>query len=229
MFLVGGPAFSGTTLLALMLNQGDLVCLDEPDFHKLKECHRSIPILRAMFSDCHFPDHPLRDLGYAEAVELIKEREDAITPRELGIKTCDEVFLAYAELYRQRGWPIIGIFRDIRDSLVRPAEEWITEQRLNYAYRMVWERRNEMDVWIRYENLIEDPAREISRVGSVLGRQLEVKRNWAASEVHPCMLKTERHQLLKVQRLSSARVGIWKMAGKRYSRDTRRTARMMGY
>ena len=32
MFLVGGPAFSGTILLALMLNQGDIVCLGEPDF-----------------------------------------------------------------------------------------------------------------------------------------------------------------------------------------------------
>ena len=31
MFLVGGPAFSGTTLLGHLLNQGDLVCLDEPD------------------------------------------------------------------------------------------------------------------------------------------------------------------------------------------------------
>ena len=47
MFLAGGPAFSGTTLLALLLNQGDLVCLDQPDFHKPEQRHRGIPILQS--------------------------------------------------------------------------------------------------------------------------------------------------------------------------------------
>ena len=58
MFLVGGPAFSGTTLLAHLLNQGDLVCLDEPDFHDPAQSHRGIPLLRTLFPDRSFPDPP---------------------------------------------------------------------------------------------------------------------------------------------------------------------------
>ena len=123
MFLVGGPAFSGTTLLALMLNQANIVCLDEPDFHSLSQCHRSIPVLRTMFPNTRFPDHPLRDLAFYEAVQLIHECESALGSYELGIKTCDRVFLEYAEVYRQRAWPVIGIFRDIRDALVRRLED----------------------------------------------------------------------------------------------------------
>jgi hypothetical protein len=35
MFLAGGPAFNLTRLLALLLNQGSLVCLDEPNFREV--------------------------------------------------------------------------------------------------------------------------------------------------------------------------------------------------
>lgn len=229
MFLVGGPAFSGTTLLALMLNQANIVCLDEPDFHSLSQCHRSIPVLRTMFPNTRFPDHPLRDLAFYEAVQLIHECESALGSYELGIKTCDRVFLEYAEVYRQRAWPVIGIFRDIRDALVRQLEDWVTEESLNQNYRLVWEHRDQFDVWLRYEDLINEPDRALARISAVLKRRLEVKRIWSERDVHLEMLKTERHQLLKEHRLSASRVGIWKSSGKRYSRKTHRTARAMGY
>jgi hypothetical protein len=48
-FLVGGPAFSGTTLLALLLNQPGVVCLDEPDFEKPAQAHRGLPVLQRRF------------------------------------------------------------------------------------------------------------------------------------------------------------------------------------
>jgi hypothetical protein len=229
MFLVGGPAFSGTTLLALMLNQANVVCLDEPDFHSLSQCHRSIPVLRSMFPGTQFPDHPKRELTYQEAVPLIESCQNALGSYELGIKTCDRVFLGYAEVYRRRGFPVIGIFRDIRDALVRRLEHWVSEDGLNRNYRLVWEHRNQFDVWLRYEDLISEPDREIARVSAALGRPLEVKRTWADSDVHLTMLKTERHQLLKENKLSASRVGVWKSSGKRFARETHRTAMIMGY
>ena len=58
MFLVGGPAFSGTTLLALLVSRGDLLCLDEPDFHDPKQSHRGIPYLQELFPDRLFPEPP---------------------------------------------------------------------------------------------------------------------------------------------------------------------------
>jgi hypothetical protein len=170
-FLVGGPAYSGTTLLALLLNQGDLVCLDEPDFHKLKQSHRSIPVLRTMFPDIHFPDPPTRDLEYHDAVRLMERCEIAIAPRRLGIKTCNLVSLNYADLFRARQLPVICIFRDIRDVLVRPLPPWVTEDRLNWVYRLVWHHREKFDVWLRYEDLISYPN----------GRSRESAPCWDAS------------------------------------------------
>ena len=229
MFLVGGPAFSGTTLLALMLNQANIICLDEPDFHSLSQCHRSIPLLSSMFPTTQFPDHPLRDLTYREATRLIEACEKALGSYELGIKTCDRVFLGYAEVYRQHGFPVIAIFRDIRDVMVRQLEHWVSEESLNRINRVIWEQRSEFDVWLRYEDLISEPDREIARVSAAIGRPLEVKRTWAESDVQPSMLKTERHQLLKGHKLSASRVGLWKSSGKRFSRETHRTATIMGY
>ena len=57
MFLIGGPAFSGTTLLSLLLNQGTTVCLDEPDFHNPEQGHRGIPFLQTLFPHKIFLDH----------------------------------------------------------------------------------------------------------------------------------------------------------------------------
>ena len=93
MFLVGGPAFSGTTLLAHLLNQGDLVCLDEPDFHDPEQSHRGIPLLRALFPDRSFPDPPGRPLDPEETFRFIERCDRAIPDRRLGVKTCDTVFL----------------------------------------------------------------------------------------------------------------------------------------
>jgi hypothetical protein len=229
MFLVGGPAYSGTTLLALMLNQANIVCLDEPDFHSVSQCHRSIPILRSMFPNIEFPDHPMRDLTYQEAVQLIEACEKALGSYQLGIKTCDRVFLEYAEVYRRRGVPVIGIFRDIRDVLVRQLPPWVSEESLNRINRIIWKRRNQFDIWLRYEDLISKPDREIARVSAAIGRPLEVKRTWAESDVQLTMLKSERHQLLKEHKLSSSRIGVWKSSGKKFARETHRTARIMGY
>jgi hypothetical protein len=229
MFLIGGPAFSGTTLLALMLNQGKLVCLDEPDFHDPSQCHRAIPFLRTLFPDRPFPPQPAGRLTYSEAVELIVECERALGSHELGIKTNDRVLLGYFEACRSRGFPTIVIFRDIRDALVRPLPDWLTESRLNAHYRALWERRGEFNEWLRYEDLIATPELVLAKVSAVLKQPLAVKRTWTESDVHFPMLKLDRHDLLKEHRLADSRVGIWRTAGKQYSSETIETAHIMGY
>jgi hypothetical protein len=113
-FLIGGPAFSGTTLLAHLLNQGSLLCLDEPDFHNPAQSHRGIPFLKELFPDKRFPERPQSALVYPEAVELIRECERVISPINLGMKTCDWIFMEYATIYKQSGYPVIAIVRDNR-------------------------------------------------------------------------------------------------------------------
>src|SRR5271170_2430652 len=229
MFLAGGPGLSGTTLLALMLNQGDIICLDEPDFHNPAQRHRGIPVLRSRFPGKAFPQAPERKLTYPEAVELILECEAAIGAHQLGIKTCDWTFFGYFEVCRRRGFPVIAIFRDLRDALVTPLVDGLTVAGLNRTNRLLWQCREQFSLWLRYEDLVAEPAREIGRIAAVLGRPLEVKRSWAPGDVPHTMLKLDRHQRLKEGRLSTSRVGIWRSSGKEFSAETHETARLTGY
>ena len=72
MFLIGGPAFSGTTLLTLLVNQDGLVCLDEPDFHNPEQSHRGIPFLKSLYPGKMFPAQPEQAIPYAEAIHRSK-------------------------------------------------------------------------------------------------------------------------------------------------------------
>ena len=228
-FLIGGPAFSGTTLLTLMLNQGDVVCLDEPDFHNPEQSHRAIPFLQELFPEKHFPKRPSQSLDYDEAVSLIQECEDAIAPLKLGIKTCDWTLMRYARVCKVRGYRTIAIIRDIRDALVRPLPEWVTEDSLNEAYRLIWNNLQTFDLCLRYEDLIANPAAEIAKVSALLGYEFRVMSEWEPEGVPVHMVKLDRHELLKTGRLSAGRVGVWKSSGKTFSKQTQETAQLMGY
>jgi hypothetical protein len=229
MFLIGGPAFSGTTLLSLLLNQGDLVCLDEPDFHNPRQSHRGIPVLRELFPGRPFPDPSDRELSWEEATHLIEECERAIRPRELGMKTCDRPFVRYAAVYRERGYPVICIVRDIRDALVGPLPEWESEAKLNGSYRLVWESARRADLIVRYEDLVADAEVVLAKISAVLRRSLEGPLEWTPDRVNVHMLKLDRHELLRSGRISSDRVGIWRRSSMTFSDETHETARMMGY
>lgn len=229
MFLIGGPAFSGTTLLTLLLNQGDLVCLDEPDFEKPEQSHRGIPLLRRLFPDRVFPDPPGRRLDDEETLRFTEDCARAIHPLRLGVKTCDHTFVSWARLYRQRGWPVIAIVRDIRDALVRELPEWVTEPSLNASYRLIWNEIESFDLWLRYEDLVADPESTLARVAPVLSCELRAPSSWGRDRVHPTMLKLERHELLESGRISRARVGLWRTSPRRFSAETHETAALMGY
>jgi hypothetical protein len=229
MFLVGGPAFSGTTLLALVLNQEGLLCLDEPDFHKPEQSHRGIPFLRERFPTAALPERPTVPLSHAAAVALAARCEVAIAPTRLGVKTCDEVFLGYAEAFRAWEFPVIAIFRDIRDALVRPLPPWVTEARLNHIYRHVWKQRATFNLWLRYEDLVQHPDAVMAELSRVLGRRLRVLDRWEPAAVPDAMLKLDRHELLRTGGVSASRIGVWRTAATPPSRETERTARLMGY
>lgn len=229
MLLVGGPAFSGTTLLSLMLNQGDLICMDEPDFHNPAQLHRSIGLLQARFPHLPFRQHPGHLLTFSEAATLAEDCERLIHPWQLGIKTCNSYYLGYYQIFSRRGWPVIAIFRDIRDALVRPLPDGFTESGLNDHYRLIWRHRVMFDLWLRYEDLIADMATAMSRISSVLGRRFSAKSTWKRSEVTPHLLKLDKHELLRTLRVSGSRVGIWPTSGKSFTRQSHETARIMGY
>lgn len=229
MFLIGGPRFSGTTLLTLLLNQGDLVCLDEPDFHDARQSHRGIPFLRQLFPDRAFPERPEGELSWEQATRLIEECERTIRPYELGMKTCDLFFVEYAAVYRGRGYPVVCIFRDIRDALVRPLPPWQSEETLNEAYRTVWEDASSADLVVRYEDLVADAEGVLAKVSAVLGHPLEVPLEWTPDRVNVHMLKNDRHELLRKGAISSDRIGIWRASGRSFTDETHETARMMGY
>lgn len=229
MFLVGGPAFSGTTLLALLLNQGSLVCLDEPDFHHPDRSERGIRFLKTVFPDRTFLEQTAVVLTYQEAMQTIRECERTISPFSLGVKECDWYFLDYAKVYKASAYPVIAIVRDIRDALVRPLPDWLTEAQLNERYRRVWESLDMFDLWLRYEDLVTIPERVMATVSQVLGHRLEALHGWHPSRVHPPMIKLDRHELLKSGRISTGRVGIWRASGKVFSNETLHTATMMGY
>ena len=229
MFLIGGPPFSGTTLLAFLLNQGELVCLDEPDFHDPKQSHRGISLLKKLFPEKVFPAEPGHSLTFEETMALIAQCEAAIAPRKLGIKTCNENFTELAKLYRKSGYPVIAVLRDIRDALVNPLPEWATEADLNFYYRHIWEHLELYDLWIRYENLVQEPEKQLEQIGRVLRYSLKFVDQWDSETVPKAMIKLPRHHLLQSGRISKDRIGIWKNSGKTFSEDSHITAARMGY
>ncbi len=230
MFLIGGPAYSGTTLLAHLLNQGTVVCLDEPDFHDPRQSHRGIPFLQELFPDKKFPERPEHVLAYGEAVSLIRECEEVMIPYRLGIKTCNQVFIEYAKVYKKLAYPVIAIVRDIRDALVRPLPEWIGgEEGLNKRYRLIWENLQLFAFWLRYEDLVLNPEPVMAKISEVLSYDFKVLYRWNTESVHHTMFKSDRHSLLKSQSISRSRIGIWKSLEKTFSEQTHKTAEIMGY
>jgi hypothetical protein len=229
MFLVGGPAFSGTTLLAHLLNQGDLVCLDEPDFHDPGQAHRGIPLLRTLFPDRSFPDPPARVLDPDETFGFIELCNRAMPDKRLGVKTCDWVFLGLAPLYRRAGHPVIAIVRDIRDALVRDLPEWLTEAELVQNYRTVWSEIDSFDVWVRYEELVADPGATLAKISPSLSRTLRAPREWDPESVHSEMVKLDRHRSLAGGLIVQDRVGIWRTTDRRLASESLETAALMGY
>lgn len=231
MFLLGGPAFSGKTLLALLLNQDGLVCLDEPDFHNPSQQHRGMPILRRLFPNANFPDGSEGELTHDEAVAFIRKCEDAILPYNLGMKTAGRTFIEYARIYKALGFPRIALVRDIRDVLAEaPLPDWVGgEKSLNAAYRAIWEHLHLVDLWIRYEDLVTNTEQVMERIAKVLGHDLTVLTTWSPDQVHHTMFKLDRHEMLRLGRISTAQVGIWRSSGRVFSDDTQTTAEMMGY
>lgn len=231
MFLLGGPAFSGKTLLAHLLNQGQVVCLDEPDFHDAGQRHRGIAFLRTLFPDRKFPHQPEGNLTWREGVALLEQCEEVIRPCTLGMKTAGRVFIEYAKIYRASDYPVIGMIRDIRDVLAEgPLPEWIDGERaLNDAFRVVWMNLHLCDLQIRYEEFVTKPGDVLERISMLIGRDLEPVANWNAASVHAPMFKLPRHDMLRDGKISSANVGIWRNSGRAFSDDTQMTAAMMGY
>lgn len=231
MFLIGGPAFSGKTLLAHLLNQGRIVCLDEPDFHNPHQSHRGIPLLKRLFPEKHFPERADRALTYEEAFDLVRECEAAIRPCNLGMKTAGDVSVEYAKIYREHGYPTIGVVRDIRDVLAEgPLPDWIGGERvLNAEFRRLWRSVGLFDLLVRYEDLVADPESIMRKTSSLLGYDLDVLNEWHAATVHPTMFKLDRHELLRSGAISQSRVGIWRTATRTFGAPIRRTAKMMGY
>ena len=231
MFLLGGTAFSGKTLLAHLLNQGGVVCLDEPDFHDPAQRHRGIPFLSTLFPDKTFPAPPERELTYREAVQFLERCEDVIRPLTLGMKTAGMVFVEYAKIYRESGYPIIAVIRDIRDVLAEgPLPEWLAgEPELNRAFRLIWMKLDLFDLTIRYEDLVTKPEAVFENLSSVLSRELEPVATWSPESVPDTMFKLDRHHMLRAGKLSADQVDIWRSSGRSFSADTRETAAMMGY
>ena len=231
MFLIGGPAFSGKTLLAHLLNQGQIICLDEPDFHNPQQSHRGIPFLEEMFPGKHFPERPKETLTYAEAVDLAQECEQVINPYNLGIKTANWVFVEYAKLFNRLGFPVIALVRDIRDVLAEgPLPEWVGgEEGLDDMYGFIWRSLEMFDLWLRYEDLVTDTEKTIGKISKLLSYDLKVFYTWDADSVHRTMLKLDRHDMLKSGTLSKSRVSIWKTSNREFSAKIWKTAKMMGY
>ena len=228
-FLIGGPAFSGTTLLTLLLNQGELVCLDEPDFHNPAQAHRGVPVLRERFPGRAFPDPPSAPLDRQATMRFTERCARALLPLRLGVKTCDRVFVELARLHRRAGYPVVAIVRDIRDALVRELPAWVTEESLNESYRLVWRERSSFDLVLRYEDLVDDPDAALQHIASVLGCPLRAPRSWPPASVHPTMRKLDRHDLLERGEISRERVGLWRRAERSLSPRSHETARLMGY
>lgn len=229
-FLIGGPAYSGTTLLTHLLNQGQVTCLHEPSFHDPKQKHQGILYLKELFPDKCFPDAPERVLSYREAFSLIKKCETIMSPQILGFKDCDWDFIEYAKICKEQGYPVIAIIRDIRDALVTPVPPWVNgEKGLNRRYRLIWKNLDIFDLWFRYEDLVRKTDIIVSRISKVLSYDFEVLKSWDPKMVNRHMLWGKRHLLLKNGYISKSRIGIWKTSGIKFSNESHKTAKMMGY
>jgi hypothetical protein len=228
-FLVGGPAFSGTTLLALLCNQPGMVCLDEPDFEDPAQAHRGVPVLRGLCPDATIPDLPGHALDWDEAFEFVRDCAAAVRPIALGIKTCDRRFVEYARRFRAHGLPVVAVVRDIRDALARPLPEWQTEERLNDGYRRVWRNLGLTTTWIRYEDLVQTPRETLAVVAEALGYRGTMQVTWDPATVPRAMIKNGRHEPLRSGAITTTRVGAGRASGRDFSPATIETARTMGY
>src|SRR5262245_66103237 len=110
---------------------------------------------------------------------------------------CDWPFVSYAKVYKSAGYPVIAIGRDIRDALVSPLPDWLTEEKLNQKYRLIWEIREMFDLWLRYEDLVTDPETLMAKISKVLAHKLEAPCSWDPERVLRPMLKLDRQDLLK--------------------------------
>lgn len=230
MFLIGGPAYSGTTLLTHLLNQGRVTCLHEPDFHNPKKSHKGMLYLKELFPNKKFPEIPKKELTDKEAVILIQKLEKVISPQNLGFKTCDWPFIEYAKIYKELGYPVIAIIRDIRDALVTPVPPWVNgEEGLNRRYRLIWNNMDLFDLWFRYEDLVMNTEEIINKISKVLSNEFKVLKTWNPNTVNPHVLWEKRHHLLKDGYISKSRIGIWKTSKKNFSKESHETAKMMGY
>jgi hypothetical protein len=206
-----------------------MVCLDEPDFQKPEQRHRGIPVLQRLVPDAALPATPDRKLSYDEAFDLFRACAVAVSPTRLGFKTCNYDFVAFGALFRDAGLPVVAIVRDIRDVLMRPLRDGQTEHLLNRKFRFVWENLGVARTWVRYEDLVGATTETMTRVMSAVGHDGEARLEWAPNAVAEDMLKNERHDLLRLGSISSARVGLWRTSGATFSAETLETARMMGY
>ena len=231
MFLVGGPAYSGTTLLALMLNQPGVTCLSEPDFHDPSQSHNGIPVLAKRYPGASFPERVEQSLTISDAFELALRCQAVVRPDRLGMKFCNRVFLDYADEFIAAGFPVVAIVRDVRDVLVRPLLPYVGgESGLVDRYREIWRCRHDFNAVIRYEDLIREPVKTFESLSVALDQPLVLRDRWHPSEVHPAMLYPRyRHYLLESGRLDDSRIGIWRSAGKTYARPTHTLAEEMGY
>ena len=228
-FLVGGPAFSGTTLLALLCNQPGMVCLDEPDFDLPDQAHRGVPVLQARVPGARLPSAPGRPLDPDETFAFVRACADAVDPIRLGMKTCNARYVDLAQRFAAAGLPIVMIVRDIRDALVRPLPAWCDEEMLNNLYRTVWEVAEIATIAIRYEDLVRDSDAVIARVGAALGYEGVMQTQWDPADVPPEMLKLDRHEDLRMGAIVDTRVGIGDRSGATWSPATWETVTMMGY
>jgi len=231
MFLIGGPAYCGTTLLTLMLNQDGVTCLNEPDFHNPAQSHNGLPVLQKLFPGKDFPERTEHALSYVEAFALMQRCELIIEPNHLGFKFCNRPFVEFARLFRSAGLPVVAIIRDVRDALVRPLLPYINgEAGLVREYRYVWEHRSLYSAVIRYEDLVHQSAATMAAVSATLGVPLGDRSRWNPDEVSESMLyPQDRHGALKAGSIVTDRTGIWRDCGKLFSAETHELARDMGY
>jgi hypothetical protein len=228
-FLIGGPAYSGTTLLTLLLNAGPVTCLDEPDFGKPEQEHRNIPLLRRWFPDASFPDPPGRPLGPDEELAMIRDCAAALAPRILGVKTCGSGFLTMADRFQDAGLRVVGIVRDPRDTLVRDLTSGLGEEGFLAHCNEVWARRDRLDAVVRYEDLVREPEATLAQVVAALGLDIDPAVTWDPRSVPRAMFKGVRHDALAAGRITDERIGVWRQAGRPVSDHAQRVARRLGY
>jgi len=231
MFLLGGPAYSGTTLLVLLVDQDGIACLNEPDFHNPEQSHNGLPVLARRYPEKTFPPRTCEPMTFEQAFELMQTCQRLIHPDRLGVKFCNQPFVEFAALFRRAGFPVIAIIRDVRDALVRPLLPYVGgEAGLVQQYRRVWEHRDLYDGIIRYEELVSQTDVMIENLSRLIEFPLRTKANWHPDEVHPSMLYPRyRHYLLEAGKVTSERVGIWKHCGKSFSPEAHALSHEMGY